>query len=214
MTAPAQHDPIDPMRPLREFVVGITRLVERTSDEPTLLAEGRRHLAALIADDRWLPDACSHAEPGAYRQYLLHCDPLERFSVVSFCWGPGARTPVHDHTVWGLVGILRGAESCREYAPQAGPQGEPRVVDRGHEHLMERGAIEAVSPTVGDWHVVANALPDQTSVSIHVYGANIGAVRRHRVDTGTGAIIDFISGYSGTTVPNLWDRSAAVAANR
>jgi predicted metal-dependent enzyme (double-stranded beta helix superfamily) len=79
---------------------------------------------------------------------------------------------------------------------------------------MERGAIEAVSPTVGDWHVVANALSDQTSVSIHVYGANIGAVRRHRVDAGTGAIIDFISGYSGTTVPNLWDRSAAVAANR
>ena len=35
----------------REFVVGMTRLVERTSDEPTLLAEGRQRLAALIADD-------------------------------------------------------------------------------------------------------------------------------------------------------------------
>ena len=61
MNAPVLHDPIDPIRPLREFVVGMTRLVERTSDEPTLLAEGRQRLAALIADDRWLPDAYARA---------------------------------------------------------------------------------------------------------------------------------------------------------
>ncbi|RPH45219.1 MAG: cysteine dioxygenase [Burkholderiales bacterium] len=207
MTPTDRHDPIDPLRPLRDFVVGMTRLVERTGDEPVLLAEGRALLATLISDDRWLPESCSQADPGVYRQYLLHCDPLERFSVVSFCWGPGARTPVHDHTVWGLVGVLRGAEACREYAPEGAG-----VVDRGHEHVMRPGMIEAVSPTVGDWHVVANAMPDSTSVSIHVYGANIGAVRRHRVDAQSGAILDFISGYTGPSTPNLWDRSAAVAA--
>ena len=211
MTPTDRHDPIDPLRPLREFVVGMTQLVGRTSDEPELLAEGRTLLAALLADDRWLPEAYSKADPGVYRQYLLHCDPLERFSVVSFCWGPGARTPVHDHTVWGLVGVLRGAEACREYAPKYAPEGAA-VVDLGHEHVMRAGAIEAVSPTVGDWHVVANAMPDTTSVSIHVYGANIGAVRRHRVDAQSGAILDFISGYSLPATPNLWDRSAAVAA--
>jgi len=199
---------LDPIRPLRDFVVGMTRLVERTNDEPTLLAEGRTLLSALIADDGWLPQACTRSEPGAYRQYLLHCDPLERFSVVSFVWGPGAVTPVHDHTVWGLVGMLRGAERCTEYAPES-PQ---RIVARGVAHVLEPGMIEAVSPTVGDWHVVANALPDAASISIHVYGANIGAVRRHAVDAATGEIRDFVSGYSSAEVPNLWDRSAAVRA--
>ena len=206
MNAPERHDATDPIRPLREFVIGMTRLVGLTTDEPTLLSEGRALLQALIADDRWLPDAFAQADPGGYRQYLLHCDPLERFSVVSFVWGAGARTPVHDHTVWGLVGMLRGAESCREYAPEGGD----RVVDRGVEHVMRPGMIEAVSPTIGDWHVVANALPDRSSISIHVYGGNIGAVRRHRVDEVTGAIVDFVSGYSSTATPNLWDRSAAV----
>ena len=198
-------DPADPIRPLREFVVAMTELVDRTRDEPELLARGRELLAGLIADDRWLPEACSRAEPGAYRQYLLHCDPLERFSVVAFAWGPGARTPVHDHTVWGLVGVMRGAERCREWSPE----GPGRVVDRGHEHVMRAGAIEAVSPTVGDWHVVSNDLPDADSVSIHVYGANIGAVRRHRLDPSSGEILEFVSGYSSPTVPNLWDRSGA-----
>lgn len=201
-------DPLDPLRPLRDFVVAMTRLVGRTNDEPTLLAEGRALLAALIADDTWLPDAFAQSEPGAYRQYLLHCDPLERFSVVSFVWGPGARTPVHDHTVWGLVGMMRGAEMCREYAPE----GTTRVVDCGVEHVLKPGMIEAVSPTVGDWHVVANAVPDRASVSIHVYGANIGAVRRHMVDAQSGEIRDFISGYSSPAIPNLWDRAASVRA--
>ena len=212
MTAADRHDPLDPMRPLREFVVGMTRLVERTGDERTILADARRLLAELIADDRWLPDAFAQAEPGGYRQYLLHCDPLERFSVVSFVWGPGARTPVHDHTVWGLVGMLRGAESCREYAPQGPADAPTGVVDRGVEHLMKPGAVEAVSPTIGDWHVVSNALPDRSSISVHVYGGNIGAVRRHMVDAQTGEIRDFVSGYSGHATPNLWDRSAAVRA--
>jgi len=195
----------DSIAPLRTFVVGMTRLVERSSDEKTLLAEGRKLLATLIADDGWLPDAFAEADPASYRQYLLYCDPLERFSVVSFVWGPGQRTPVHDHTVWGLVGMLRGAELCREYASDG-----TRVAARGVEHTMKPGMIEAVSPTVGDWHVVANALPDRASISIHVYGANIGAVRRHMLDAATGEIRDFVSGYSCAVLPNLWDRSASV----
>jgi predicted metal-dependent enzyme (double-stranded beta helix superfamily) len=195
MTIRSPHESGDRLHPLRQLVDEMTRLVDRTRDEPILLAEGRKLLSALIAHDRWLPDAYAQANPGEYRQYLLHCDPRERFSVVSFAWGPGARTPLHDHTVWGLVGILRGAESCREYVAQS----RSRIIDTGREHRMEPGAIEAVSPTVGDWHVVSNAMPDRVSVSIHVYGGNIGAVRRHRVDPDTGEVVDFVSGYSASS---------------
>jgi predicted metal-dependent enzyme (double-stranded beta helix superfamily) len=193
----------DPIAPLRDFVVAMTRLVGRAEDEPTLLREGRALLSGLIARDDWLPEACSKPRADRYAQYLLHCDPLERFSVVSFVWGPGHRTPVHDHTVWGLVGQLRGAERCEEVRLDGG---QPLVT--GQAHVMQQGDIEAVSPTVGDWHRVSSARADGPSVSIHVYGANIGAVRRHRLD-GEGRIIDFVSGYDAATVPNLWDRSRA-----
>ena len=76
-------------------------------------------MAHLIACDRWLPEAFAQAGQSSYAQHLLHCDPLERFSVVSFVWGPGAATPIHNHTVWGLVGMLRGAEISTEYLPGA-----------------------------------------------------------------------------------------------
>ena len=197
----------DTIAPLRDFVVDMTALVASTTEEPALLARGRELLGQLIARDDWLPEACAAPRPDRYAQYLLHCDPLERFSVVSFVWSPGHRTPVHDHTVWGLVGVLRGAERCDEFRP-----GQPGPAATGHSHVMAPGEIEAVSPTVGDWHRVSSALSQGTTVSIHVYGANIGAVRRHRLDD-QGRVIDFVSGYDSATVPNLWDRSRGPSSN-
>ena len=191
--------------PLRDFVIAMTQLVGRTQDETTLLREGRLLLAPLLANDAWLPEAFATPRADRYAQHLLHADPLERFSVVSFVWQPGHRTPVHDHTVWGLVGLLRGAERCDEFVLD-GADARPR--DTGRSHVMHPGEIEAVSPTVGDWHRVSSARDDGTTVSIHVYGANIGAVRRHRLDEA-GRVIEFISGYDSTVVPNLWDRSKA-----
>ena len=43
-------------------------------------------LGALVARDDWLPEPFAQSDPAAYRQYLLYCDPLERFSAVSFVW--------------------------------------------------------------------------------------------------------------------------------
>jgi predicted metal-dependent enzyme (double-stranded beta helix superfamily) len=71
---------------------------------------------------------------------------------------------------------------------------------------VKAGDVDRVSPRIGDIHVVSNA-GAETAVSIHVYGANIGAVRRHRFDPATGAPSDFVSGYHNTVTPNLWDRS-------
>jgi 3-mercaptopropionate dioxygenase len=194
----------DRIAPLRRFVVDMTQLVSASDDEPTLLDEGRSLLAHLLASDDWLPAAFAAPRQDRYAQYLLHADPLERFSVVSFVWGPGQRTPVHDHTVWGLVGVMQGAERCEEYRLE---RGQPRST--GQQHLMQAGDIEAVSPTVGDWHRVSSARSDGASISIHVYGGNIGAVRRHRLDDA-GVVRDFVSGYDNEVTPNLWDRSEAV----
>lgn len=74
------------------------------------------------------------------------------------------------------------------------------------------GQVDRVSPNVGDIHEVANAHDDRVSISIHVYGANIGAVRRHVFDPVTGVEKPFVSGYSSPQLPNFWDRSAEVRA--
>ncbi len=189
------------LRRLRDFIVAFDALVTRTRAEAEILAEGGELLRGLIAQDDWLPAQFAAPDPARYRQYLLHCDGAERFSVVSFVWGPGQATPIHNHTVWGLVGVLRGAEISQPYRRSANGL-EPD----GPEHRLARGAVEAVSPSVGDIHRVTNALTDAPSVSIHVYGANIGAVQRATFHAD-GAQKRFISGYSNSVLPNVWDRS-------
>jgi predicted metal-dependent enzyme (double-stranded beta helix superfamily)/rhodanese-related sulfurtransferase len=173
------------------FISALTELLERTSDETTLLNEGRVLLQELIQQDDWLPPEHARPHPERYQQYPLYVDPLGRFSVVSFVWGPGQSTPVHDHTVWGLIGMLRGSECCQAYAPDAAGQYQPQ----GGVQTLRPGQIEAVSPTIGDVHKVWNALADQPSISIHVYGADIGQVQRW-VYPPEGGRKGFVSGYS------------------
>ena len=187
---------------LRRYVQDMTRLVERHgSDEPRMLDEGAKLLRELVTHDDWLPEACAQPSPEGYRQYLLYCDPLERFSVVSFVWMPGHRTPIHDHTVWGLVGVMRGEELCEEYSTE---------IRKTASHGVRPGDVDRVSPAIGDIHVVSNP-GTQTAISIHVYGANIGAVKRHTFDPQTGQPKEFISGYHNAAMPNLWDRSKETA---
>ena len=187
---------------LTGFVKDFTALIDEVDDdEARILERGGALLADLIAHDDWLPEAYAAPHPDHYQQYLLYCDPKERFSVVSFVWGPGHATPIHDHTVWGLVGILRGRERVTDLVLA----GEGESPARENEHLCVPGDVDRVSPTIGDIHQVANADPDDPSISIHVYGANIGRVARHVYDSETGEKKAFISDYSNATIPNIWN---------
>ncbi|MGF6934766.1 putative metal-dependent enzyme (double-stranded beta helix superfamily) [Paraburkholderia sp. UCT70] len=186
---------------LRRFVGDIAALVDSGVNETALLEQGAHALRELIRVDDWLPDAYVQPSVERYRQFLLYADARQRFSVVSFVWGPGQQTPIHDHTVWGLIGVLRGAELAAPYTRDEGT-----LRQTGAEVRLEAGDVEAVSPAIGDIHRVRNAYDDRTSIGIHVYGANIGAVRRSTY-TPDGLPKPFISGYSNDTLPNLWDLS-------
>ncbi|MCW0207695.1 MAG: cysteine dioxygenase [Achromobacter sp.] len=191
---------------LRHFIATATRLASPTALAQTAALEAA--FADLVRHDDWLPEACTAPHPQYYQQYLLHCDPLERFSLVSFVWGPGQATPVHDHEVWGYVGMLRGAEVNQRYVRD--PDG--RIAPAGAATTLKPGDVERLSPAEGDIHRVSNAYADRVSISVHMYGGNIGAVSRHVYDPASGQAKPFVSGYSSASLPNLWDRSEAVRA--
>lgn len=177
---------------LAAFVRRLESLVA-THDEARLLPRVATALAGLVETDNWLPPAYAEPHPDHYTQYLLYRDPAARFSVVSFVWGPGQGTPIHDHTVWGAVGVLRGAERSQRF--DISPDAPPRALDAAEQLLP--GQVETVSPGIGDIHQVANALADGVTISIHAYGADIGTVERHTYPA-TGGAKPFVSGYANT----------------
>ena len=182
---------------LRDFVQDFTRLVDSGPDEARIFRDGRALLAALVAVDDWLAPAFAQPHPDHYQQYLLHRDPRERFSVVSFVWGPGQSTPLHDHTVWGMVGMLRGGETSEAFSVD--PRGGMLA---GPVRRLFPGDVDLVSPRIGDIHRVANACDGKVSVSIHVYGADMAKVARHVYDGASGAARPFTSGYANAQPPD------------
>jgi len=169
-----------------QFIDQFTALIDTGEQEGEVLSVGGEYLADLVSKDDWLDEAFTKTHPEYYQQYLLYLDPQARFCVVSFVWGPGQETPVHNHTVWGLLGQLRGQEISTNYDSD---------LNAISETALNSGDIEAVSPTIGDIHRVRNGY-NGTSISIHVYGADIGKVKRSVFYPNTGKHKDFISGYS------------------
>ena len=165
---------------LQTFVGQVNDVLARCRAEDQIFEFLQDPFRELISADDWLAPKFAQPHPTYYQQYLLHADPEERFSVVSFVWGPGQRTPIHNHTVWGMIGMLRGAEIGTRYALPT--RGTP--MQAIGEERLEPGMIDLVSPTVGDIHAVRNAFDDRVSISIHVYGANIGKVAREVYDPG------------------------------
>jgi predicted metal-dependent enzyme (double-stranded beta helix superfamily) len=180
---------------LHTFVDAMRLLLQSDPVESRIMRQGKVLLGQLIQHDDWLPEAFSTMNPERYQQFLLYVDPDEKFSVVSFVWGPGQATPIHNHSVWGLVGVLRGCEQSQSYVFNA--RGE--CLPCGSPVLMYPGDVDFVSPSTGDIHSVCNAMSHGPSISIHVYGANIGKVRRN-VFREDGSAKEFISGYSNLLV--------------
>ena len=172
------------------FASAVAGALSSSSVERDFLPLVREAMRKLVATDDWLPPALAQPHPQHYQQYLLHRHPQGLFSVVSFVWGPGQSTPVHDHTVCGVIGMLRGAEINMPYLPDG--RGGLRA---GVRTELKPGDVGCVSPTLGDIHSVRNALADAVSISIHCYGADIGKVRRH-IHEPDGTVRDFISGYA------------------
>jgi 3-mercaptopropionate dioxygenase len=179
---------------LKQFVDQVNILLESDLVENEFHPKVGEAMKALVVKDDWLDPVYAQPHPQYYQQYLLYADPDDRFSVVSFVWGPGQHTPVHDHTVWGVVGMLRGLEQAINFEINA--DGTPIPV--GSTMTLEPGDIALVSPMIGDVHKVQNALDDQVSISIHAYGANIGHIKRHVFPEQGGPAKDFISGYANT----------------
>lgn len=177
---------------LPSIIQALNQLLDDTSlSEAEILERVSALMKNLVHVDDWLPDEMARPHSKYYQQYLLYQDPKDRFSLVSFVWGPGQKTPIHNHTVWGVIGMLRGAERDQSYCITA-----DGLELMGDSVLLEAGDVACLSPTLGDIHQVSNAYDDEVSISIHLYGGNIGSISRSVYDAETGAAQAFISGYS------------------
>jgi predicted metal-dependent enzyme (double-stranded beta helix superfamily) len=188
---------------LRTFIDAVQDVIRASSSIPERLAALRPHFSALLADQRWLPDAFRQPDPdsgmgGGIATWLLYRAAASDLSFFALVVPPGASTPVHDHLAWGLVGLYVGEQDEEVYerassaAPQRHDQAALQLVATNH---LQAGTFYELIPPDGDIHRVTttSALP---SVSLHLLGNDTGCVWRHRFDPQSGAVAAFRSGYT------------------
>jgi 3-mercaptopropionate dioxygenase len=154
---------------LREAVYGGASVPQR-------VAAVQSTLRSCLTVTSWLPESCRQPAHDCYARHLVHRDPQDRFSVVAMVWGPGQKTPVHDHSgVWCVEGIYEGRLAITRYdLIGAIEDGIARFLR--HDEIQEGiGATGALIPPV-EYHTIENPF-DAAAISVHVYGCDMKRCR-------------------------------------
>jgi predicted metal-dependent enzyme (double-stranded beta helix superfamily) len=185
---------------LRDFIRDVEAITSAERDEWKIVAQVEPLVGRLVTSDdiSWLdpkyrkPPQGKAGVAAGYGQYCLYRRGT-RLSVIAFCWAPGQGTPVHDHLSWGVLGFIDGREKETRYRRvDDGTHPERAMLEEVGVHYTEKGGTSHLISTVRDIHKVEN--PGNTpSVSIHVYGCDMGQQRRRRYDLESGNIAWYVT---------------------
>ncbi len=121
-----------------------------------------------------------------YGQYCLYRRGKE-LSVILFCWGAGRGTPVHDHLCWGVLGFIDGYEKETRYRRVDDRTAQFARLEEVGAARTEQGQTSHIITPSRDIHRVEN--PGKTaSISLHVYGCDMGTQTRRQYDLSTGTV--------------------------
>jgi len=134
----------------------------------------RQSLCRLIREQAVrLPECVFEANPEHYARRELYRSEDHGYCVVAMTWGPGQGTPIHDHSTWGVAGIVENELRIVNY-DRMDDGSKP-----GYADLREASAIEAPAGTVtyilppnDVIHLIVNPT-DRTTISLHVYGKSV-----------------------------------------
>jgi predicted metal-dependent enzyme (double-stranded beta helix superfamily) len=178
---------------VRAFVADVRAAIAAAPFPEAACDAIRPGFAELLADPDWLPPRYRESAPesgmgGGIGQWLLFRAADRSLSLFALVVPPGARTPVHDHLAWGLVGLYRGTQDEELYAEAGGR------VELRERRALDTGDFYALLPPRDDIHRVRTTSPE-TSVSIHLLTNDTGCVWRHAFEPESGARRPFRSGY-------------------
>lgn len=127
---------------------------------------------ALHANGLTLPERFYAARPDTYARRLLHRDPSGRYTAVVMTWGPGQGTLLHDHAgIWCVECVVDGEMQVAQYDLLSERDGSYRFA-RQTQVTAGRGAAGCLIPPF-EYHTLANARPDRSSITLHVYGGEM-----------------------------------------
>jgi 3-mercaptopropionate dioxygenase len=179
--------------PMQRFVDGVRAAVREGGGEEIVTEKVAALLRSLLREGDVLDPRYTTPKTDSYVLYPIWVEPDGSFSIASAVWDVGQVTPVHDHGTWGVIGIYRGVEHEARFRRVGAGAGE--MFHQTDERDIKPREVIVCCTSDQDIHKVACG-SNVPCVGIHVYGADIGTLRRHVYNIQTGDVRTFVSGWA------------------
>ncbi|CAI9411316.1 cysteine dioxygenase family protein [Nocardioides sp. T2.26MG-1] len=189
------------MSALDTFIREVASVARASDDEHQVAQRVAELLSALLAGGYRPPAELTRTSADRHVTYPLYVAPDDSLSVACVVWAPGQRTPVHSHETWGVAGIVSGVEREVRYLKPRDDQVRAPLTPAGVNDWT-RGQVTVCCTTDDDVHAVT-AIGEEPTIGIHVYGGNIGIIKRRSYDPATGAVEWFASGWDAPSATSV-----------
>ncbi len=134
-----------------------------------------RMMRLLAEGERFLEDHHIESDSKQAARNLIYASEDDSLSLYVLVWQPGQWTPVHDHSSWGVVGVLRGLLEERNYIRMNPLQEGDEHIDLrpGGIILMNPGTVTTFVPNPDHIHETGASADGQGAMTLHLYGRNM-----------------------------------------
>lgn len=161
-----------PLQTVRHLIDRLDESV-RMGEVHAVTSHVKTALCDLIrANDLEIPEPFARPRDDHYARRLLFRNDELGYTAVVMTWAPGQTTGLHDHSgMWCVEGVVAGQMSVTRFDLVE------KVADRYRFAEVEQvkagvGSSGALIPPY-EYHVLANALHDRPSVTLHIYGGEM-----------------------------------------
>ncbi len=126
----------------------------------------------IRANDLEIPEIFVRPRKDHYARRLLFRNEELGYTAVVMTWGPGQTTCLHDHAgMWCVEGVVAGQMNVTRFdlVEAVGERFRFTEVEQVKAGVGSSGAL--IPPY--EYHVLGNALPDETSITLHIYGGEM-----------------------------------------
>jgi len=178
---------------LNQFINDMEATIRKYSMESEILQRAKPLLEELLRSPDSMPEESFKPRKDRFANNLIYIPDDKIFSVIGGVFLPGQATPIHDHFTWALIGICEGVERESYYTRiDDGSNPKVAVIKKASERINKKGHVTALGKA--GIHRIEN-VSDKPSLSVHVYGLDIGNTKRNSYNPVTGEIGNFVSGY-------------------
>lgn len=174
---------------MNQFIEEVREIIRECEAEEDVTSQVLEAMDGLMDVPDLIDSSYMKVRKGANVIHPVHIEKDGSFSIATEVRDVGQVSGIHDHGTWGVVGIYQGVGHEERFQPPI--DGPPICIE---EWDVEEGEILISVTSDADIHRVRCA-SDIPCVGIHVYGANIGSLKRHAYNPKTGKKKKFVSGW-------------------